>query len=224
MALKLMGKKEGMTQIFDDDGQLVVCSVISMEPNFVVQVKTLKRDGYNAVQIGAIKVAESKKKNISKPVLGHFASAKVEPTRRLFESRTEGDDYQVGQEISIDHFANCPYVDVIGPCKGKGFQGVIKRYHFAGGPASHGSGFHRSGGSTGMRSTPGRCLPKVKKPGRMGAKRVTVEGLKVVRVDPKKKIVLVKGAIPGARGSLIWVREALKRAHKAKKVKKSGKV
>lgn len=213
MALKLMGKKEGMTRVFDDKGHLVVCTVISMKPNVVVQVKTEEKEGYRGVQLGAVKVTEAKKRRIAKPQLGHFAAAKIEPMRKLFESRLDdGEEMTPGQEIAVDHFAETLYVDVVGTSKGKGFQGVIKRHNFAGGPASHGSGFHRSGGSTGMRSTPGRCLPKVKKPGQMGNQRVTVEGLKVVEVNAEKEIMLVKGAIPGPQGALVWVRKSVKKA------------
>ncbi|MEM7175796.1 MAG: 50S ribosomal protein L3 [Chlamydiota bacterium] len=218
MTLKLMGKKKRMTWMFDDEGNLVACTVILVEPNVIVQVKDCEKDSYKAVQLGAVKVAESKKRKVSKPLLFHFAAAKVEPVRHLFEFRVETlEGYEVGQEIAIDQFADCSYVDVIGTSKGKGFQGVIKRHNFGGGPASHGSGFHRSGGSTGMRSTPGRCLPKVKKPGRMGGKRVTVEGLEVMQVDAEKKVMLVKGAIPGHCESFVWVRKSIKKGNRKKR-------
>ena len=212
MSLKLMGKKKGMTRVYDESGNLVVCTVIAAEPNVIVQIKEAEKDGYQAVQLGAIKVPESKKKNLSKPLIGHFARAKVEPRRHLLESRVEDvADYQLGQEVGVDYFAEVKFVDVCGSSKGKGFQGVMKRHGFGGGPGSHGSGFHRSAGSTGMRSTPGRSLPGVKKAGQMGSEKVTVENLKVVRVDAERQVILVKGAVPGANNSLLYVRKSVKK-------------
>ncbi|MCB1115587.1 MAG: 50S ribosomal protein L3 [Chlamydiia bacterium] len=212
MSLKLMGKKLGMTRVYDEKGNLIVCTVIAAEPNVIVQVKDAEKDGYQAVQLGAVKVPENKKKNLSKPLVGHFAKAKVEPRRHLLESRIENiDTYQVGQEIGIDYFADGEFVDVCGTSKGKGFQGVVKRHNFGGGPGSHGSGFNRTAGSTGMRSTPGRSLPGVKKAGQMGAQKVTTENLKVVRVDAAKQVLLVKGAVPGAKNSLLYIRKSVKK-------------
>ncbi len=212
MSLKLMGKKKGMTRVFDETGNLIVCTVIAAEPNIIIQVKSMERDGYQAVQLGAIKVPENKKKNITKPLVGHFARAKVEPRRHLLESRIENaDEYQLGQEIGVDYFSDTEFVDVCGTSKGKGFQGVIKRHNFAGGPGSHGSGFHRAAGSTGMRSTPGRSLPGVKKAGQMGSQKVTTENLRVVSIDSEKQIILVKGAVPGAKNSLLYVRKSVKK-------------
>ena len=139
--------------------------------------------------------------------------------RYLFECRMDkkADAYQVGQEIPLEDLSDWPYIDVIGKSKGKGFQGVIKRHNFGGGPASHGSGFHRAGGSTGMRSTPGRCLPKVKKPGQMGCKRVTVEGLELISVDLEKGVILVKGAVPGPCGGFVRVRQSSKKRQRKKR-------
>ncbi|MCB1072068.1 MAG: 50S ribosomal protein L3 [Chlamydiales bacterium] len=212
MSLKLMGKKKGMTRIYDEKGNLIVCTVIAAEPNVIVQVKDKDKDGYQAIQLGAIKVPESKKKNLSKPLVGHFARAKVEPRRHLLESRIENtEEFQLGQEIGIDYFSDTEFVDVCGTSKGKGFQGVIKRHNFGGGPGAHGSGFHRTAGSTGMRSTPGRSLPGVKKAGQMGSQKVTTENLKVVRVDAEKQIILVKGAVPGAKNSLLYIRKSVKK-------------
>ncbi|MBI2743876.1 MAG: 50S ribosomal protein L3 [Chlamydiales bacterium] len=209
MTLKMMGKKIGMTRLFDAEGNLVVCSVISAEPNVITQVKTKETDGYTAVQLGAFK--QHKKQNVSKPQQGHFAKANVEPRKRLRETRLESvDGYTVGQEIDVNHFADVRYVDIRGVSKGKGHQGVIKRHHFAGGPASHGSGFHRHGGSTGMRTSPGRCLPGQKKSGHMGDEVVTVQNLEVVKVDSEKQVIIVKGAIPGARGGLLYIMKAKK--------------
>jgi len=212
MSLKLIGKKKGMTRIFDDQGNLVVCTVISAEPNVVVQVKDEKHDGYSAVQLGGLKVKESRKKNVSKPRAGHFAKAKVEPRLRLKESRVEStEEIEVGKEIGLEIFAEEKYVDVIGTSKGKGFQGVMKRHNFKGGPAAHGSGFHRTAGSTGMRSTPGRCLPGRRMAGQMGSKRTSTMNLKVVKVDAEKQILLVKGSVPGANESLVYIRKSIKK-------------
>lgn len=212
MALTLMGKKKGMTRLFDDKGNVVVCTIIAAEPNVVSQVKSSETDGYNAVQLSAFLVKPSKAKNVTKPMKGHFAKAKIEPRKFIKESRLESSDkYQPSDEIGVSHFADCSYVDVIGISKGKGYQGVIKRHHFAGGPASHGSGFHRHGGSTGMRTSPGRCLPGQKKAGRMGGERVTVENLKVVKIDADKQLIVVEGAIPGAREGLVYISKANKK-------------
>ncbi|MFI5334493.1 MAG: 50S ribosomal protein L3 [Chlamydiales bacterium] len=212
--MKLMGKKMGMTRLFDKEGNLVVCSVIAADPNIVVQVKSSENDGYNAIQLGAVKLA--KKKSVAKPQQGHFAKAGIEPRRFLAESRVEkADAFAVGQEIDVSFFADAGYVDVKGVSKGKGYQGVMKRHNFAGGPAAHGSGFHRHGGSCGMRTSPGRCLPGQKKAGHMGDETVTVQNLKVVKVDPAKQVLLVEGAIPGARGGLVYICKAKKKTKKS---------
>ena len=212
MSLKLMGKKKGMTRVFDEKGNLIVCTVIAAEPNIVVQIKRAEKDGYTALQLGAIKVPDSKKKNISKPLVGHFAGSKVEPRRHLLESRLDQvDQYSVGQEVGVEYFSDVKFVDVCGTSKGKGFQGVVKRHGFAGGPGSHGSGFNRSAGSTGMRSTPGRSLPGGKKEGQMGNKRVMAECLQVVKIDQEKHLILVKGAVPGANNGLVYIRKSIKR-------------
>lgn len=217
MSLKLMGKKKGMTRVYDEKGNLIVCTVIVAEPNVIVQIKDKEKDGYQAVQLGAVKVPENKKKNLSKPLVGHFAKAKVEPRRHLLESRIENtQEYQPGQEIGVDYFNGTDFVDVSGTSKGKGFQGVIKRHNFAGGPGSHGSGFHRSAGSTGMRSTPGRSLPGIKKEGHMGSAKVTTENLRVIRIDAEKQVILVKGAVPGAKDSLLYIRKSVKKPMKNK--------
>jgi large subunit ribosomal protein L3 len=217
MTVKLMGIKKGMTRLFDEKGNLVVCTVIQAEPNVVSQIKKPDVDGYSAVQLAGVKVKPSKKRNVSKAMQGHFTKAGVEPRRHLIETRDENlDKYQVGQEIGVEQFASCQYVDVQGVSKGKGFQGVIKRHHFAGGPAAHGSGFHRHGGSTGMRSSPGRCLPGQKKAGRMGGETVTTQSLKIVKIDEAKQLIVVEGAVPGAREGLVFISKAKKRVEKAK--------
>jgi large subunit ribosomal protein L3 len=215
MTLKLMGKKVGMTRLFDENGNLVVCTVIFAEPNVISQIKRKESDGYNAIQLSSFK--ESRVSNVSKSLRGHFAKAGVEPRRFQIESRLEDvGQFTIGQELGVSYFADCSYVDVSGVSKGKGYQGVIKRHHFAGGPASHGSGFHRHGGSCGMRTSPGRCLPGQKKAGRMGAEAVTLQSLKIVRIDEEKQVLIVEGAIPGWQGGLVYIAKAKKKSGQKK--------
>ena len=221
MTLKLMGKKRGMSQRFDKSGNVVVCTVIHAEPNVITQIKRKESDGYDALQLGydevVVKDERTIAKRVSKPLLGHFQKAKVAPRRYLTESRVpDVDAYSVGQEIGISLFSEELFVDVSGISKGKGFQGVIKRHNFKGGPAAHGSGFHRTGGSTGMRSTPGRTLPGQKKPGRMGAEKVTIQSLKVVMVDESKNLIVVEGSVPGPQGGVVWIAPAIKKKKKTK--------
>ena len=155
-----------------------------------------------------------------KPFKVIFAKAGITPRKHLSESRVENSsEYQVGQAITVDAFAECKYVDVRGVSKGKGYQGVMKRHNFSGGPASHGSGFHRHAGSTGMRTSPGRCLPGIKKAGHMGAERVTVQNLEVVKIDNERNVMLVKGAIPGFRTGLVYITEAKKMSGQPKNKK-----
>lgn len=222
MTLKFMGKKKGMTQLFDENGNIVVCTVIEAEPNVVVQIKTKETDGYSAIQVGFDKVRGKKSETISartgKPLEGHYKKASAEPRRFLKESRIEKtDDYTVGQELSLELFSDVAFIDVTAFSIGKGYQGVMKLYNFAGGPASHGSGFHRHAGSTGMRSTPGRCLPGGKRASHMGDDKRTVQNLKVVRVLPDENLLIVKGSVPGAKGSLVTFAPAVKLQGKAKK-------
>lgn len=216
MSLKLMGKKRGMTQRFDAAGNIVVCTVIHAEPNVVTQIKTKETDGYTAIQLGFEKIVTKDPRTISKRVTkqlaGHFQKANIEPRRYLAEARLENvEQYQIGQELDISMFADVSHIDVCGVSKGKGYQGVMKRHGFAGGPASHGSGFHRHAGSTGMRSSPGRGLPGGKKAGRMGGEQVTVENLKVVGVDVNRNLIIVEGAIPGPQGGLVSFAPAKKK-------------
>jgi large subunit ribosomal protein L3 len=221
MTLKLMGKKRGMTHQFDETGNTVVCTVIHAEPNVITQIKRKASDGYNALQLGfgqiITKDLRTIEKRMTKQLLGHFQKASVAPRRYLAESRIEDiESYSVGQEVGVSHFADIPYVDVSGVSKGKGYQGVIKRHGFKGGPAAHGSSFHRHGGSTGMRSTPGRCLPGQKKAGRMGAERVTVQNLRVLGIDVNRNLLIIAGAIPGAQGSLVTISPSKKKQTKNK--------
>lgn len=209
MTLKLLGRKRGMTQQFDQEGNTIVCTVIQAEPNVVTQLKTKEKDGYGAIQTAFEKVKESR---CAKPIKGHFAKQSLEPRRHLCESRVDSAAYTIGQELGVDLFESIAFVDVQAVSKGKGYQGVIKLHGFGGGPAAHGSGFHRHAGSTGMRSTPGRCLPGGKRASRMGADVVTVENLKVIRIDKEKNLLLVKGSVPGAVGALVTVSAATKKA------------
>lgn len=224
MALRLMGKKCGMTKRFGKTGDVVVCTVIHAEPNVVTQVKTKESDGYNALQMGfekiVVKDPRTTEKRVTKPLLGHFKKGNIEPRRYLSETRLDDvGGFSVGQEIAVDYFNDIVYVDVTGVSKGKGYQGVMKRYGFRGGPAAHGSGFHRHGGSTGMRTTPGRCLPGQKKAGRMGGERVTVECLKVVGVDIKRNLIIVEGAVPGPNGGLLYFAPSKKKQKQNKQKK-----
>jgi large subunit ribosomal protein L3 len=221
MKLKIMGKKRGMMQLFDEKGNVVVCTVIEADPNVVVQVKNKATDGYDAVQLGFEKIKGKTQYTIDrragKPQLGHFNKAGVEPRRFLSETKLlSSEEYVVGQEIGVGLFSDVEFVDVIGNSKGKGYQGVMKRHNFSGGPASHGSGFHRHAGSTGMRSTPGRGLPGGKKAGQMGNERVTVQNLKVVRVDKENNVIIVKGHVPGPRNGLVYVAQAIKKSKRSK--------
>lgn len=221
-ALRLMGKKRGMTQIFDEQGQLIPCTVIEIEPNVVTQVKTKESDGYEAIQIGFDKVIvndpRTLEKRVNKPQLGHFKKAGVEPCRKLQEARLEkAGSYVVGQKIGIEAFVEIDFVDVSSVSKGKGYQGVIKLHNFAGGPAAHGSGFHRHGGSTGMRTTPGRCLPGGKRASHMGYEQVTVQNLKVVLIVKDESLLFVKGHVPGPNGAVVTIAPAIKKQVNKKK-------
>lgn len=211
MSLTLIGQKKGMTQVFDSEGKLVVCTVILAEPNTVLQIKRKgEKDGYNSIQLGGIPMTEAAAKRVEKPLKGHFAKADVPGCRVIRESRVENvDQFQVGQKIEASVFADAKFVDVEGVSKGKGFQGVMKLFNMAGGPAAHGSGFHRHMGSTGMRSSPGRCFPGGKRASRMGGDRQTVQNLRLVAV--KGNILLVEGAVPGARSGIVYIRKSIKR-------------
>ncbi len=222
MALKLMGKKRGMTQYFDKEGNVVVCTVIHAEPNVVTQIKRKETDGYDAIQVGfemlEVNDPRTLDKRVTKPLIGHFRKSNIAPRRYLAEARVQNvEEYALGQELGVSLFSEISYVDVSGVSKGKGFQGVIKRHHFSGGPAAHGSGFHRHGGSTGMRTSPGRCLPGIKKAGRMGADAVTVQNLRVVTVDAERNLLLVEGAVPGPVGALVSFFPSRKKLNKRSK-------
>lgn len=203
----ILGRKIGMTQIFTEAGEVVPVTVVEAGPVVVTQVKTIENDGYNAVQVGFV---DAKEKSLNKPQKGHLAAANT-LKKHLKEFRVESvDAYTVGQEIKADVFAAGEMIDVTGISKGKGFQGPIKRHGRSRGPESHGSRYHRRPGSMGACSYPGRVFKNKKLAGHMGSVKVTVQNLEVVRVDADKNFILVKGAIPGAKGSVVTLKEAVK--------------
>ncbi len=216
----ILGKKVGMTQIFDDQGEVIPVTVIEAGPCFVAQVKTPERDGYSAIQLG---FEEVKPKRLNKPQTQHLRKSDLPPLRYLREIRLNEDDaarYQEGQKVTVDLFEAGEYVDVTGTSKGRGFAGVVKRHGFGGGPKTHGqSDRHRAPGSIGACYTPGRVFKGKRMAGRMGGKRVTVQGLKVEMVDPERNLLVVRGAVPGARNGLLMIRQARKTtlAKKARK-------
>lgn len=216
--LKLMGKKIGMTTVFDETGATVPCTVIHVEPNVVTQVKTTETDGYEAVQLGHEKIEGKNAKKIQakvgKPLFDSFKKKNIEACRRLRESRISSEGYEVGQAIDLSYFEGAKHVDIQGTSIGKGYQGLMKRNNFKGGPAAHGSGFHRHAGSTGMRSTPGRCFKGSPRASRMGGLTHTLQSLKVVSIEKEKNLLLVKGAVPGSKGSLVYVSPAVKKPTK----------
>ena len=204
-----------MVRVYDTDGTPVACTLIHIEPNVVTQLKNRANDGYEAIQLAAQKIEtrdpRTVAKRVSKPLQGHYKKAGVAPRRHLHEVCVDdASQYQLGQELGVSLFEGVQYVDVRGTSKGKGYQGVIKKYGFSGGPAAHGSGFHRHAGSTGMRSSPGRCLPGGPRPSHMGDERVTVQSLRVVSLDANKGLVLVEGSVPGAKNSIVVVSDAMK--------------
>lgn len=214
MSLTLIGKKCGMTRVFDSkSGKVTPCTVIEVQPNIVSQVKTVETDGYSAVQIAGLPVSESKKKSLTKPELGHFTSKKINPYRRLRESRVEDlGDMEVGKEIAVDYFQEGKLVDVSGISKGKGYQGKIKRHNHSRICKSHGAGPNvRRGGSIGGTSTShGETAKGTKMAGQMGSERSTVERLEVMKVDADLNVMLVKGAVPGSNGTEVYLRKTLK--------------
>lgn len=200
MARRLLGKKIGMAQVFVAD-RAVGVTVIETPPCTVVQIKTKDVDGYDALQLGYDEVKDSK---VSRPVAGHFKKAGIATHRHLFEIRVNDiGEYKVGDKIGVATFAEGDKVDVSGTSRGLGFQGVMKRWNFSGGPKSHGSKFHRRPGSIGCHVEPGRVIKGRKMPGHMGDQRVTVRGLRVIKVDAEKNLLILKGSTPGARGALL---------------------
>jgi large subunit ribosomal protein L3 len=207
MSIGLIGRKVGMTQVFQDDGTMVAVSVVAIEPNTVTRLRTDERDGYTAVQLGA-----DDGRKLTKPVAGQLKDlpkgAGRPATLREFRVET-ADEYTLGQAIRIDDvFAAGDLVDVTGVSKGKGFAGHVKRHNFRRGPTSHGSDHHREPGSIGPGTTPGRVYKGLRMAGHMGDERATIKKVRVVRTDPERNLLLVKGSLPGARGALILVRKA----------------
>lgn len=207
------GIKAGMTRVFDEKGNHVPVTVIKLIPNVVSQVKTQEKDGYGAYQIA---FNEKREKLINKPTKGHLAKASIEQSfSRFAEVRVdEVNEENLGKELSLEGFSASTYIDVTGTTKGKGFQGVMKRYNFSGGPAAHGSHFHRRTGSIGNRATPGRVFPGKKMPGRMGGKKETVQNLKVQEVNSEKGYLLIKGSIPGSKNSIVKIAKAIKKSER----------
>jgi large subunit ribosomal protein L3 len=206
MAKAILGKKLGMTQVWSDDDKLLPVTVIEAGPCVVAQVRTLERDGYRAIQLGYGDIKESQ---VNKPDMGHFKKAGVAPKRHLAEVRLdEGETYKVGDAVTVDMLEPGMHVHISGTSKGKGFQGVIKRHNYKGGPGGHGSHFHRAPGSVGQSSSPSRVFKGMRLPGHMGSETVTVRNLEVVRVDAEQNLLVVKGAVPGGKNSLLTIRLA----------------
>lgn len=209
----ILGEKLGMTQVFTDEGRAIPVTVVQAGPCVVAQIRTAERDGYAAVQLG---FGELKESRVTKPMKGHFAKGGVAPSKHLVEVRTDdASDYEVGSQVTVETFAAGEHVDVIGVSKGKGFAGVMKRHNFHGKPDSHGTERkHRSTGSIGAGTTPGRVFKGMKGPGRLGHDRTTILSLEVVESDAERNLLLIKGAIPGPTGALVMIRNAVKREAK----------
>ena len=204
----LIGRKVAMTQVFEEDGRVVPCTVLEVGPCVVVQRRDRGRDGYEAVQLGLVEAVKVKPRG--RAIDGHFKKAGVPATRRIKEFRliAGGDDPEVGGKVLVSLFKLQDRVDIVGTSKGKGFQGVMKRHHFRGGAASHGSMFHRAPGSVGSSAYPSRVFKGMRMGGRMGGDQVTVKNLTVVRVDEENNLLVVRGAVPGATGAYLQVRKA----------------
>ena len=207
MKKAILGKKIGMTQVFDEKGRAIPVTVVEAGPCTVVQIKTKDSDGYEAVQLG---FGEVKEKKLIRPIKGHFTKANVTPKKHLREFRLEEIPYNVGDEIKADIFKEGETVDVTGTSKGKGFQGVIKRHGQSRGPMGHGSMYHRRPGSMGPTSTPGRVFKGKKLPGHMGVETVTIQNLEIVKVDLDKNVILVKGSVPGTKGAVLKLKATVK--------------
>jgi len=204
----ILGIKLGMTQVFGDDGAVVPCTVLQAGPCVVVQKRTKQKDGYDAVQLGLVEFI--KPQRVNKPMTGHLKKAGQPPLRFLREVRLEEstEDTKVGDRVLVDGFAPGEFVDVIGVSKGRGFQGGVKRWHYRGGDATHGSMFHRAPGSIGGSSFPSRVWPGQHFPGHMGSQRVTAKNLRVVKIDAEENLMLVCGSVPGPNGAYIMIHKA----------------
>jgi len=210
MRIGLIAEKLGMTRVLTEQGEHVPVTLFKLDQCQVTDVKTKEKHGYTAVQVG---VGQAKVKNVSKPLRGHYAKAKVEPKKRVVEFRVAEEELlSLGDQISVEHFIPGQYVDVTGTSKGKGFAGVMKRHGFGGLRASHGvSVSHRSHGSTGQRQDPGRVFKNKKMAGHLGGERVTTQNLKVFLTDPEKGIIAIRGNVPGAKGGYVMIRDAIKK-------------
>lgn len=203
----MIGKKLGMTQLFDDDGRVTPVTIIEAGPCVIVQVKNVDADGYRAAQLGLVDPSAAKRAR--KPMKGHHEKAGVPPTRLLREFGLDDDaEVKPGDPVSVSIFEGIDRVDVIGSSKGKGFQGVMRRHGFGGGRATHGSMFHRAPGSIGQSAFPSKVFKGMRAPGQMGNARITVKNLKVVRIDAEKNLLMVRGSVPGARGSRLLIRRS----------------
>ncbi len=209
----MMGQKLGMTQIYNEKGKLIPVTIIQLGPCKVVQIKNIEKDGYSAAQIG---FQEKKPKNVTKPLMGHFNLAKSSPYQFLREFKGDFSDVALGQLILADLFSKGEKIDVQGVSIGKGFQGVMKRHHFRGGPATHGSMFHRAPGSIGASSFPSRVWKNQRMGGHMGNRTVTIQSLEVVEVRKEENILFVKGAVPGSKGALLLLKKGIKQSGKVK--------
>lgn len=204
MTLGVIGKKLGMTQVYDEAGLVIPVTVIKVDPIVVTQIKTVETDGYNAIQVGTI---AAKEKHLSKAQIGHFKKNKLDNFRQLQEFRVDNpQDYTIGQAIDVTVLADIEKVDVIGRSIGKGFQGTVKRWNFSRGPMGHGSKNHREPGSIGAGTTPSRVIKGKRMAGNMGNEQVTVTKLKLVKVDSENSLLLIKGSVPGPEGKLVTVR------------------
>jgi len=207
MGRAILGRKIGMTQLFESDGRVHPVTVIEAGPCYVVQKKSQARDGYEAIQVG---FGEMRERLATRANAGHYARSRVKPRKYLREFRVESSDsFELGQEIRVDQWSSGDLVDVTGTSRGRGFAGTIKRWNFHRGPMSHGSMYHRRVGSLGA-TAPARVFKGRKMPGRLGGERTTTLGLTVVRVDPERNLIMVKGAVPGARGGLVTIRDSVK--------------
>jgi len=209
METGIIGRKLGMTQIFSDDGVAVAVTVVEAEPSVVIQKKTKKTDGYNAIQLGYGRI---KQKNVTKPLQGHFRKTDKGNFRFLREFRTDSEDHAPGQELTADMFQAGDYVDIVGTSKGKGFAGVIKRHGFSGGRATHGSMFHRAPGSIGASADPSRVFKGKKMPGHMGSERKTIQNMLVWDVKVDQNLIFIKGSIPGSKKGMVLLKKAKKMA------------
>ncbi len=209
MSLGLVGKKCGMTRVFTEDGSSIPVTVIEVLPNKITQIKTLERDGYQAIQVTT---GKRKRSRVRKPAAGHFAKANVEPGRGLWEFRVDNiEGFNLGSELKVDLFSEGQLIDVTGTTKGKGYGGVIKRWHFAAQDATHGNSLsHRAPGSIGQRQSPGKVFKGKKMAGHLGDDQRTILSQRIVKIDHERNLVLVKGAVPGATGGSVLIRAAIK--------------